>query len=111
MRLPAFDTLFYSCGSAVFWYLILVSGWFWPWYLLWSLWMVVLRRLDSFTIAILILSGTALFLYSFTGFTRGPIATYQTALIFGVPIIFLIVAKIRRQKGPVVSHERRGETT
>ncbi len=111
MCLPAFDVLFYSCGIAVFWYLILVSGWFWPWYLLWSLWMVVLRRLDEFTIAILILSGTALFLYSFIGFTRGPIATYQAALIFGIPLIFLIIARIRRQKGPVVSNERRGETT
>ncbi|MBV9711889.1 MAG: hypothetical protein JO011_13375 [Ktedonobacteraceae bacterium] len=111
MRLPAFDVLFYSCGVAVFWYLILVSGWFWPWYLLWTLWPVALRRLDGFTVAILILSGTALFLYSFIGFTRGPIATYQAALIFGIPLIFLIVARIRGQKGPVVSHERRGETT
>jgi hypothetical protein len=102
MRLPAFDVLFYSCGVAVFWYLILVSGWFWPWYLLWLLWVVVLRRLDAFTIAILILSSTALFLYSFVGFTRGPIATYQAALIFGIPLIFLIIARIRRQKGSVL---------
>jgi hypothetical protein len=103
MRLPAFDVLFYSCSIAVFWYLILVSGWFWPWYLLWLLWIAVLRRLDAFTIAILILSSTALFLYSFVGFTRGPIATYQAALIFGIPLIFLIIARIRRQKGSVVA--------
>jgi len=101
MRLPAFDVLFYSCSVAVFWYLILVSGWFWPWYLLWLLWVVVLRRLDAFTIAILILSSTALFLYAFVGFTRGPIATYQAALIFGIPLIYLIIARIRRQKGLV----------
>jgi hypothetical protein len=110
MHLPAFDVLFYSSGIAVFWYLILVSGWFWPWYLLWLLWIVALRRIDAFTIAILILSGTALFLYSFVGFTRGPIATYQAALIFGIPLIFLILARTRRQKGPELSHERRGET-
>ncbi|HEY5006147.1 MAG TPA: hypothetical protein VII61_23505 [Ktedonobacteraceae bacterium] len=102
MRLPAFDVLFYSCSVAVFWYLILVSGWFWPWYLLWLLWIAVLRRLDAFTIAILILSSTALFLYTFVGFTRGPIATYQAALIFGIPLIFLIIARIRRQKGSVL---------
>ena len=111
MHLPAFDVLFYSCGVAVFWYLVLVSGWFWPWYLLWLFWIVVLRRLDAFTIAILILSSTALFLYSFVGFTKGPIATYQAALIFGIPLIFLIVASIRHQKGPELSHERRGKTT
>lgn len=110
MRLPAFDVLFSSCGVAVFWYLILVSGWFWPWYLLWFLWIVVLRRLDAFTIAILILSSTALFLYSFVGFTKGPLATYQAALIFGIPLIFLIVARIRHQKGSALAHERRGKT-
>jgi hypothetical protein len=111
MRLPAFDVLFYSCGIAVFWYLILVSGWFWPWYLLWLLWIVVLCRLDAFTIAILILSGTALFIYAFIGFTTGPIATYQATLIFGIPLIYLIIARIRHQKGLVVADERRGETT
>jgi hypothetical protein len=106
MRLPAFDVLFYSCGIAVFWYLILVSGWFWPWYLLWSLWIVVLRRPDAFTIALLILSGTALFIYAFIGFTTGPIATYQAALIFGIPLIYLIIARVRSQKGLVIADER-----
>ncbi len=96
MLLPGFDVLFRCCGVAVFWYLILVSGWFWPWYVLWLLWTVMLRRLDAFTSAILILSGTALFLYPFVGFTRGPIATYQAALIFGIPLVYLAIASFRR---------------
>jgi len=113
MRLPGFDVLFASCGIAVFWYLILVSGWFWPWYVLWLLWTVMLRRLDAFTSAILILSGTALFLYPFVGFTRGPIATYQAALIFGIPLVYLVIASFRQRlvERTAVSYERRSGTT
>jgi hypothetical protein len=113
MILPGFDVLFRCCEMAVFWYLILVSGWFWPWYVLWLLWTVMLRRLDAFTSAILILSGTTLFLYPFVGFTRGPIATYQAALIFGIPLVYLAIASFRQrlvERNPP-AYERRSETT
>jgi hypothetical protein len=102
-----FDALLSSCGIAVFWYMVLVSGWFWPWYLLWMLWIVVLQRLNAFTSAMLVLSGTALFIYPFVGFTRGPIATYQSALIFGIPLIYLLIAQSRQRRAErtVTSHE------
>lgn len=77
--------------------MVLVSGWFWPWYILWLFWAIVLRRLDAFTIAMLILTETALFLYAFVGFTKDPIATYQAALIFGLPLIYLTVAQSRQK--------------
>lgn len=94
---PSFDVLFKSCALAIFSYLVLVSGWFWPWYILWMLWAVVLCRLDAFTTAMLMLSGTALFIYAFVGFTRDPITTYQSALIFGIPLVYLIVILIRQR--------------
>jgi hypothetical protein len=113
MLLPGFDVLFRCCGVAIFWYLILVSGWFWPWYILWLLWTVTLRRLDAFTSAIVIVSGTALFLYPFVGFTRGPIATYQAALIFGIPLVYLVVSSFRQRfvERNSAAYERRSETT
>jgi hypothetical protein len=86
--------LFNSCSRVIFWYLVLVSGWFWPWYLLWMLWTVVLSDFDAFASAMLVLSGTALFIYPFVGFTRGPLATYQSALIFGIPLIYLCIVTI-----------------
>jgi hypothetical protein len=95
--IPGFDTLLRGWASAILWYLILVSGWFWPWYVLWMFWIVVFRRLDLFTVAILLLSCTALFIYPFVGFSRGPLATYQTALIFGIPLAYLIVARLRQR--------------
>ena len=97
MQLPGFDVLLSSWAVAIFWYMILVSGWFWPWYLLWLFWVIVLRRFDAFTIAIVMLSETALFLYPFVGFTKGPIATYQTALIFGLPLLYLMIVEGRRR--------------
>jgi hypothetical protein len=92
--IPGLNMLFNSCSRVVFWYLVLVSGWFWPWYLLWMLWTVVLSDFDAFASAMLVLSGTALFIYPFVGFTRGPLATYQSALIFGIPLIYLCIVTI-----------------
>jgi hypothetical protein len=94
---PGFDALLRGWAEAIFWYLILVSGWFWPWYVLWMFWIIVFRQLDMFSVTILLLSGTALFIYPFVGFSRGPLATYQTALIFGIPLVYLIVAHIKQR--------------
>ncbi|GHO74231.1 hypothetical protein KSD_20020 [Ktedonobacter sp. SOSP1-85] len=94
-QLASIDTLVNGWTITIFWYLSLVSGWFWPWYVLWLFWAVVLRRLDLFSITILMLTATALLLYAFTGFSRDPIATYQTAIIFGLPLVYLLIARIR----------------
>ncbi len=95
--LPGLDRLLTSWTVAIFWCLVLASGWFWPWYVLWMLWIIPLRRLDAYTLAVLILSATALLIYPFVGFSRGPLATYQTALIFGIPLICLITAWSRQK--------------
>ena len=95
ITVPGFDVLLSSWGIAVFWYLVLGSGWFWPWYMLWMLWIVVLRRFDAFTSTVLLLSATALFLYPLLGLPRIP--SYQSALIFGIPLVYLFVVK-RREK-------------
>ncbi|MBV9691302.1 MAG: hypothetical protein JO202_16500 [Ktedonobacteraceae bacterium] len=64
-NLSGFDVLLTSWGVAILWYVILVSGCFWPWYMLWLLWIVTLRRLDIFSITVLLLLGTALLIYPF----------------------------------------------
>lgn len=98
MLLPGFDTLLTCCSLAIFWYLILVSGWFWPWYILWMLWLVALRPIDAHTTAILLLSWTALFIYAFTGFTKDPLVTYQSALIFGIPLTYLLIVRNKQRQ-------------
>lgn len=98
MTLPGFDVLLTSWGVAIFWYIVLVSGWFWPWYMLWMLWIVTLRRLDVFTTTVLLLSGTALLLYPLLGLVRASIMMYQSALIFGIPLVYLLLARGRERK-------------
>ncbi len=113
MHLSGFDTLLTCCSLAVFWYLILVSGWFWPWYILWVLWLVALRPIDALTIAILLLSWTALFIYAFTGFTKAPLVTYQSAIIFGIPLTYLLIVRNKHRQTERMSQldVRRSQTT
>ncbi len=96
MSLPGFDVLLDSWCSAVFWYLVLVVGWFWPWYVLWALWIVVLRRVDARTITLLLLSGMALLIYPLRNFAESPVAMYQSLLVFGIPLVYLLI-KMKRQ--------------
>ena len=94
---PGFDVLLDCWSIAVFWYLVLVLGWFWPWYALWILWIVVLRPLDSRTIAILLLSGTALLFYPFQSITASVAALYQPILVFGIPLVYMFVSRKKRK--------------
>jgi len=112
ITMPGLDVLLKAWHVAVFAYLMLVSGWFWPWYLLWMLWIVVLRRFDTFTSTMLVLSGTVLFFYLFTVFLKAPIAPYQSALIFGLPFIYLasVKGRQRQRERTAILHDRRSET-
>ena len=113
MLLSGFDTLLTCCSLAIFWYLILVSGWFWPWYILWMLWLVALRPIDGLAIGILLLSWTALFIYAFTGFPRDPLVTYQSAIIFGIPLIYLLIVRNKERETERIRNldVRRSQTT
>ena len=105
-----FDVLLYTWNVAVFAYLMLVSGWFWPWYLLWVLWIAVLRRFDAFSSTMLLLSGTVLFFYLFMGLLKAPAAFYQSTLIFGLPLVYLISVKSRQRERTTILHDGRSET-
>ena len=91
MTLPGFDVLLDSCCRVVFWYLMLVQGLFWPWYVLWALWIVALRRFDVRTITILLLSCTALLSYPLLAFSGTPVAEYQSLFVFGIPLIYIVL--------------------
>ncbi|MFL5624262.1 MAG: hypothetical protein ACJ788_01540, partial [Ktedonobacteraceae bacterium] len=91
LELPGFDVLTDTWASAVFWYLVLIMGWFWPWYVLWALWIVGLRRPAGHTMVVLLLSGTALLVYPLLPFASSSFAIEQSILIFGVPLIYLFI--------------------
>ncbi|MEO8972056.1 MAG: hypothetical protein ABI406_10720 [Ktedonobacteraceae bacterium] len=94
MNLPGFDVLLSSWCQAVFWYLVLLSGLFWPWYVLWAVWIVALRRFDARTITILLLSCTALLSYPLQAFAGTSISEYQSLFVFGIPLIYIVLNRI-----------------
>ena len=89
-KLRSIDTLLTSLCLVTLGFLVLISGQFWPWYVLWAVWIVALRRFDTLTVSVLLLSCTALLTYPLLYVDNLPIANYQPLLIFGIPLIYLI---------------------
>jgi hypothetical protein len=79
--------------------MVLVLGWFWPWYVLWVLWIVVLRRVDMRTIALLLLSATALLVYPLQDFAGSPLTMYSPVLVFGIALVYLFWNRKKRIEG------------
>jgi len=91
-------------------FLILLSAQFWPWFILWVLWIIALRRFDELTLSVLLLSCTALLTYPFLYIDNLPIAIYQPILIFGIPLIYLITRLKRSNERMTFFYDRRSET-
>jgi hypothetical protein len=70
-------------------YVLLASGWFWPWYVTWPLIIVALRPLDRLTTAVLLLAGGVLTLYGFLPLTATPIYGYRAVVAFGPALGYL----------------------
>jgi len=104
MQLPGFDILLECWSSAIFWYLILILGLFWPWYVLWALWITALRRVDQRSITLLLLSSTALLIYPFLNLVQAPLIQYQSLLIFGIPLVYLFVNRKKDARKDIVLH-------
>ncbi len=85
-----FNVLVTGLSVAALVYVVLVLGSFWPWYVLWILWVAALHRYDALTVSVLLLSCTALLSYPLLYVDSLPIAMYQPLLIFGVPLVYLI---------------------
>ncbi len=109
-KVRSIDTLLTSLCLAILGYVTLLSGQFWPWYVLWALWIVSLRRLDALTVSVLLLSCTAILSYPLLSIGNVPIAIYQPLLIFGIPLIYLITHVIRSSERKTIFYDRRSET-
>lgn len=70
-------------------YLVLASGWFWPWYATWPLAIVALRPLDRLTTAIILLSNGVLLIYGFLPLTASPLYGLRAVLAFGPALGYL----------------------
>jgi hypothetical protein len=108
-RARSIDALLTSLCLAILGYVALLSGQFWPWYVLWALWIVALRRFDALTVSVLLLSCTALLTYPLLSIDNVPITIYQPLLIFGIPLIYLITHVIRSSERKTIFYDRRSE--
>jgi hypothetical protein len=106
MKLPGFDILLDSWSIAIWGYVVLVTGAFWPSFILWALWIVALRRFDALTVSILLLSYTALFIYPLLEFGNAPVAVYAPLLIFGIPLVYLLIGRKRKTERNRLSYGR-----
>jgi hypothetical protein len=109
-KVRSIDTLLTSLCLATLGIIVLLSGQFWPWYVLWPLWIVALRRFDTLTVSVLLLSCTALLTYPLLYVDNLPIAIYQALLIFGIPLIYLITRMKRSDERMALLYDRRSET-
>ena len=109
-KVRSIDTFLTSLCLAILGFIILISGQFWPWYVLWVLWIVALRRFDALTVSVLLLSCTALLTYPLLYVHNLPIAIYQPLLIFGIPLIYLITQVKRSNERMTLLYDRRSET-
>jgi len=109
-KVRSIETLLTSLCLATLGFIVLISLQFWPWYVLWALWIVALRRFDALTVSVLLLSCTALLTYPLLYVDNLPIATYQPLLIFGIPLIYLITQVKRSDERKTLLYDRRSET-
>ncbi len=109
-KVQSIDTLLNSLCLATLGFIVLISGQFWPWYVLWALWIVALRRFDALTVSVLLLSCTALLTYPLLYVDNLPISIYHPLLIFGIPLIYLITQVKRNNERKTILYGRRSET-
>ena len=109
-RVRSADSFLTSLCLAMLGFFILLAGQFWPWFILWVLWIIALRRFDTLTISVLLLSCTALLTYPLLYVDNIPNAIYQPLLIFGIPLIYLITRLIRSNERMNLFYDRRSET-
>ena len=109
-RARSIDALLTGLCLAILGYVVLLSGQFWPWYVLWALWIVALRPYDALTVSVLLLSCTALLTYPLLYIDNVLIAVYQPLLIFGIPLVYLIANMKKSHERKPLLYDRRSET-
>ncbi|GAC1566504.1 MAG: hypothetical protein NVS3B14_09350 [Ktedonobacteraceae bacterium] len=88
-----YESLFTSWGIVFLGFVALVSTAFWPWYLVWVVWIVALRRFDTLSVSALLLSCTALLYYPLLQLDLAQAAILTPLCIFGMPLAYVIVQR------------------
>src|SRR5690348_5225301 len=79
-----------SWAWALFWYVVVASGWFWPWYVTWVVALAALLAPGELVTAALLLAGCALTLYAFLPLYATPVYGFRSLLAFGPALGYLL---------------------
>jgi len=103
-----YNVLFTCWTIVIIGFVALASTLFWPWYIVWMVWIVALRRFDALTVAVLLLSCTAPLYYPFLRLGTTPAGIYVPLGIFGVPFVYLIAQHYLPLKRASRNHSKGG---
>jgi hypothetical protein len=87
----AYDVLFRSWVVAIVGYIVLAATVFSPGSIVWSVWVVALRRFDTLSVCVLLLSCSALLYYPLQWFALASTGFLVPLCVFGVPLVYLVV--------------------
>ena len=72
-------------------YVVLAATVFVPGYLVWGVWVVALRRFDTLSVGVLLLSCSALLYYPLQWFALASMGPLLPLCVFGIPLAYLVV--------------------
>lgn len=86
-----YDVLFTGWAVVIVGYVVLAATVFLPGYLVWGVWVVALRRFDTLSVGVLLLSCSALLYYPLQWFALASTGSLLPLCVFGIPLIYLVV--------------------
>ncbi len=89
--LRPYSALFTGWVIVVLGYSVLAATVFWPGYIVWGVWVVALRRFDTLSMCVLLLSCSALLYYPWQQFASTLTGVLLPVCVFGIPLVYLIV--------------------
>lgn len=88
-RARSLDGMIDAWAWTLFGYVVIASGWFWPWYVTWVVTLVALLPWGTLSVAALLLAGGAATLYAFLPLYAAPVYGFRALLAFGPALVYL----------------------
>ncbi len=93
MKSLPYDTLFTGWTLVIVGYIVLAATVFLPGYIVWGVWVVALRRFDTLSVCVLLLSCSALLYYPLQQFAATATGVLLPLCVFSIPLVYLIVQR------------------
>jgi hypothetical protein len=85
------ESLLAAQAWALLAYVVVASGWFWPWYVTWMVALAALLPWGALSVTTLLLAGGALTLYAFQPLYAAGVYGLRALLIFGPALAYLML--------------------